>query len=404
ESLNLYTELKDTVWMGNVMNGMGILYAEQKKTGKALETLETALSLYKQQGMEEYTAFPLSNIGNYYLEYLDQPELALNYFQQALKLDQKYDSANGEAISLENLGLAYHSLGQYNAAIEHFMKSLEIAQEQHFNELISKIYKNLCKSYEAKGDLKNALQYLGKHQMLQDSILNVSKNAQIADLLAFFDSEQKEQDLLESREKIAQLEQEKKISNLWTAILAGSVLALGSIFYLFAKQHRTRRKLIEIDLKNNELEREKLSRELEFKNKDLTNFALDIARKNEFSNMVHESLKEIVNSPPNESRKKARELLMSTSNHLQINDDIKEFQMNVETVNQDFFNRLIDQFPDLTPNERHLCGLIRLNLSTKEIAVIRNISPKSVEMGRYRLRKKLNLDPKEEITNFLQDF
>ena len=119
--------------------------------------------------------------------------------------------------------------------------------------------------------------------------------------------------------------------------------------------------------------------------------------------MVHESLKEIVDSPANESRKKARELLMSTSNHLQINDDIKEFQMNVEKVNQDFFNRLNQKFPDLTPNERHLCGLIRLNLSTKEIAVIRNISPKSVEMGRYRLRKKLNLGPKEEITSFLQN-
>ena len=279
ESLDLYTELKDTIWMGNVMNGIGILFAEMGESDKALQTLQTALNLYKQKGEEAWTAFPLSNIGNYYLEYLDQPDLALNYFQQTLKLDQKYGPVKGEVISLENLGLAYHELGQYNRAIEYYLQSLEIAKAQHFNEFISKNYKNLCKSYEAKGDLKNALQYLGKHQVLQDSILNVSKNAQIADLLAFFDSEQKEQDLEESREKIAQLEQEKKISYLSTAILGGSVFAVVIISYLLLSQHRTRRKLIEIDLKNNELEREKLSRELEFKNKDLTNFALGYCKK-----------------------------------------------------------------------------------------------------------------------------
>lgn len=76
--------------------------------------------------------------------------------------------------------------------------------------------------------------------------------------------------------------------------------------------------------------------------------------------------------------------------------------MNVEKVNQDFFNKLDQNFPELTINEKQLCGLIRLNLSTKDIASIKNISPKSVEMGRYRLRKKLNLAPKEELSAFLR--
>ncbi|MCB0622214.1 MAG: hypothetical protein KDC41_26670, partial [Saprospiraceae bacterium] len=89
--------------------------------------------------------------------------------------------------------------------------------------------------------------------------------------------------------------------------------------------------------------------------------------------------------------------------HLKINEDIQEFQMNVETVNQDFFHRLNERFPELTSNEKQLCGLIRLNLSTKEIAAIRNITPRSAEMGRYRLRKKLHLQPEEEIQTFLQE-
>ncbi len=77
--------------------------------------------------------------------------------------------------------------------------------------------------------------------------------------------------------------------------------------------------------------------------------------------------------------------------------------MNVEKVNQDFFGRLVSKYPDLTSGERYLCGLIRLNLTIKDIAAMRNISPKTVEMARYRLRKKLELDPSDDLNVFLQD-
>ena len=140
------------------------------------------------------------------------------------------------------------------------------------------------------------------------------------------------------------------------------------------------------------------------KQQDLTNFALDISRKNELSEQLYNGLKSIVDSGNSEKAKaKAKELLLLTSNHLKINDDITKFQQNVDVVNQEFFNSLSKKFPDLTANEKQLCGLIRLNLSTKDIASVRNISPKSVEMGRYRLRKKLQLDSSDDIAAFMQN-
>jgi DNA-binding CsgD family transcriptional regulator len=184
--------------------------------------------------------------------------------------------------------------------------------------------------------------------------------------------------------------------------IIGLLLAVGLVF-LFYSRNQVRQQLIESELKNKRLESEKLKEELEFKQKDLTNFALDIARKNEFSQKIHDGLHLIHGSNNVDFRKdKIKELLILTSNHLKVNDDIREFQMNVETVNQDFFNRLTEQFPDLTSTDKQLCGLLRLNLSTKDIASIRNISPKSVEMSRYRLRKKLNLSAQDEMTSFLQ--
>ena len=75
---------------------------------------------------------------------------------------------------------------------------------------------------------------------------------------------------------------------------------------------------------------------------------------------------------------------------------------NIEKVNHDFFSRLTRDFPNLTVNEKKLCGLIRIKTSIKEIASIRGISPKSVEMSRYRLRKKLNLEEHVNLDEFIE--
>jgi len=61
-------------------------------------------------------------------------------------------------------------------------------------------------------------------------------------------------------------------------------------------------------------------------------------------------------------------------------------------------------FPSMTNNEKRLASLLRLDLSSKQIASILNISPKSVEVNRYRLRKKLKVDPKINLTDFIRDF
>ena len=77
--------------------------------------------------------------------------------------------------------------------------------------------------------------------------------------------------------------------------------------------------------------------------------------------------------------------------------------VNIEQVNADFFERLNQIAPDLTASEKQICALLRLNLSNKEIASIRNISPKSGEMARYRLRKKLPIKAGDDIYTFIQN-
>ncbi|MEZ4994388.1 MAG: LuxR C-terminal-related transcriptional regulator [Saprospiraceae bacterium] len=146
-----------------------------------------------------------------------------------------------------------------------------------------------------------------------------------------------------------------------------------------------------------------MRRELEGKQKDLTNLALEIARKNEVFTQTNEALSRLQKGElPPEKKKQIRQLIQFNAQQLRINEDLEELQINIEQVNADFFEKLSQVAPDLTPSEKQLSALIRLNLSTKDIASIRNISPKSVEMARYRLRKKLPIEAQDDIYEFVQ--
>ena len=73
-------------------------------------------------------------------------------------------------------------------------------------------------------------------------------------------------------------------------------------------------------------------------------------------------------------------------------DEWKIFEHNFNQVHEEFFNQLKKQFPELTPKDLKLCAYIKMNLSTKEIAPLLNISIRGVETHRYRLKGKLNLN------------
>jgi len=97
-------------------------------------------------------------------------------------------------------------------------------------------------------------------------------------------------------------------------------------------------------------------------------------------------------------------LSLMITQDLSIDRDREKFQMHINDQNSSFIHRLGSSFPSMTDNEKRLASLLRLNLSSKEIASILNISPKSVEMNRYRLRKKLKVEPKINLTDFIRNF
>ena len=86
-----------------------------------------------------------------------------------------------------------------------------------------------------------------------------------------------------------------------------------------------------------------------------------------------------------------------------IDEDWQQFALNFDKVHVDFLKRLREQHPNLSTNDHKLCAYLRMNLTTKEIAPLMNISIRGVEASRYRLRKKMNLSNDANLNELMNE-
>ena len=85
-------------------------------------------------------------------------------------------------------------------------------------------------------------------------------------------------------------------------------------------------------------------------------------------------------------------------------DEWAIFQTNFDRIHEKFFTNLKERYPDLTPGDLRLCALLRLNMPTKDMARMQNLSVRGIEAARYRLRKKLNLPEGQSLVDFMIQF
>ena len=143
------------------------------------------------------------------------------------------------------------------------------------------------------------------------------------------------------------------------------------------------------------LRNDKLRSDIEGKNNELAVSAMSIIKKNEFLNSIKKELSELENNDL------IKPVIKIIDKNLNNTSDWKLFQEAFNNADKDFLIKVKDKYPELTPNDLRLCAYLRLNLSSKEIAPLLNISHKSVEIKRYRLRKKMKLDKKTNLIHHI---
>lgn len=166
--------------------------------------------------------------------------------------------------------------------------------------------------------------------------------------------------------------------------------------------YSTRRSLSALEVKAEMTEKDLLNK-LDIKRKELVDFAVGIGDQKRFMESFYEDLKE-VRALPDGQEKDARtdSLLSSMRERMYFTSEMNDFYARSEVLHRDFNLRLSEAYPNLTENERKLANLLRQGFSSKYIASLMNIAPKSVEINRYRLRCKLGLQRSDNLIKFIR--
>lgn len=154
------------------------------------------------------------------------------------------------------------------------------------------------------------------------------------------------------------------------------------------------------------LRNESLKSEMKFKNKELANTTLHLIQKNKTLTSIKNDLSKLLRAASSNSNEKqlVNTLIKKINKDLRNEKNWELFNSYFDEVHMDFIKRIKDQHPDLTPKELRLCAYLRMNISTKEIAPLMNISIRGVEISRYRLRKKLNIEHNANLTDYIMSF
>jgi ligand-binding sensor domain-containing protein/DNA-binding CsgD family transcriptional regulator len=167
------------------------------------------------------------------------------------------------------------------------------------------------------------------------------------------------------------------------------------------KETKIKQEQYELEKEIEKLENDKLQIKLLSKDKELVNNTLQVVKKNKILNGIIHKLKDINTSSFDETTKiQFTKLNKSIIKEVNTDKSWKDLEKHLKNVHFDFLKKLKQKHPTITPREMDLATYLLMNMSTKEIAEFMNISTGGVDLARYRLRKKLDLNQKENLIGY----
>lgn len=212
------------------------------------------------------------------------------------------------------------------------------------------------------------------------------------------------------------------VSNLAKAAYAIAIVLLSYFLFLlykrqldkqhlnFEKKQREIAYLHDLERKNSEriiieLENEKLENEIAFKNKELASITMNDFKRSRLINKVKENIQTVMGEEKNpDARQQLHRILKDIIEDEKHQNEWEKFAIYFDDVHNNFLKKLKETYPTLTPSDLKVCAYLKINMSSKEIAEVLHISPKGVEIARYRLRKRLELPREVKLNEFLENF
>jgi tetratricopeptide (TPR) repeat protein/DNA-binding CsgD family transcriptional regulator len=438
-SLKIREEINDRQGMASSYINIGAIYYNRKNYSEAFKNYSNALKIYEDTDNKKGIAFSYNNIGVIYYVQGNLSQTLKNYLA-ALKIFKEINDKQGMALSHNNIGTVYYSLKNYPEALKNHLIALKISEEIRNKERIADSFISLGRVETQLKELKSAQNYLNEALQLaketgdkdaikrtyeslavldsindnwkaanshyklfviyRDSIENIAKNKQIAEIQTKYEVDKKEKEIKLLNKEI-QL-RETRSTLFYTGIGSLVIIAL-LIISLQVSRSKKNKRILQTEIEKNELNKEMLQKKIEVKEKELeTNkntllvYTQHLVEKNMLLEELNNRLNEL-QSAPTEDSEKIKKISLLTSSKIITEDNWEQFKILFEKVYEGFFFKLKNEYPGTTTAEQRLAALIKLNISSKEIASMIGISDDSVKKTRYRLRKKMELETEDSL-------
>ncbi len=421
QSLGICVAIGDEKKQAAALTAIAIAYWNLGDYENALEQKLNALAITRKHGEEAQEAQLLTNIGTVYNQ-LGDHKSALKFHQECLELSRKVKDEMRESISLNNLTFTYWQLGDVRRSSESQQACLEIKRKlgDRRGEALSLI--NLAEIEQYQGHDTAAEKLLTTALQLLREVGDKHNEARCLFSLAKFQIEKKklsqaiatlEVALMRVKAIDAKPEQAEILAELATVYeqTGQTEKALTHYKQSFALekellQTKAAQKLkvlqAQFQVEQAERENQRLKQELELKRRSLQVSALAITNKNETLKAIRRDILEA----RRETRKKLRDKLLSNLiASIDVTVDSERawslLEKELSVLHHDVMQRLANRFPELSPQELKICSMLREDIKTKQIAMLLNLSPRTIEKHRENIRRTFRLAKQQSLSAFL---
>ncbi|CAL2078499.1 putative TPR_REGION domain-containing protein [Tenacibaculum sp. 190524A02b] len=440
QALKIREALKDSVGIAQSYHNIAMLFRYQKEYEKSKSYFLKAISIRQKYLDSTELARTYNMLGvSYY--YNKQNDSAMHYYQLSRNY---YPTSFGKARASENIATIHYTTGNYNNAIEIYKDNIALYKSKNYTNFVinsqmhlAKIHSDLGKHqlaihyidetfasvkkygntsklplmyqlrshiFEKMGNYRYALGYYKTHKYYYDSIFNVKNAKKITELeLNYKFQKEKQADSLHfanEKRKLQLINEAKQANNkLYIALLI--FVSVGVITLLIIVNNR--RKLNRERYKKEQLAKELLDEKLKHTTYQAKQVVADNKMRLQFKQEFLSKLKKIKFKTDTIGGGNLQSLISDLTAQIQTENKWDSIGDNIEQLDEVFNKKLRELYPNLTKSEREICALIRMNLSLKEIMVIRNVTMGSVKASRHRIRKKMGLHREQELEQVIME-
>lgn len=384
EILTYYENKKDTACLIRTLGTMAISLGKNKQYSECIRILTR---VYEMSERKKYYSEMVATMINLAIAYdaQDQSDKSIRLLDSIPHIIPSKEISLSNNLSINILvGQLLFKKGEYTRSKKILSKSADDARKWKDYECLIGSLTILVEIAKKENDFKRSSQYYEELVNVMNLINNEEAKRRISEREAIYELSQKNL-------AIAELTLQNKWNKRQLLLIIIIIITVASIFLIKAKSNA---KLIT-------LKTELLSKELEGKRDELTNTAIHYYELRSMVGNLYERIRQVINNCKDDGTKKA---LLSISTTIANNSALAETKINdyIDANYESFISRLSVIFPDLSDSEKRICAMLLIEFTTKEISNVLNISEKSINNIRSKIRKKMDIPESSSITDYLK--